>query len=142
MEILKKTIVIAALAILLFFLFKIFIREKAIIDEGIYVTCKINNYYFIKDGVTFKNTIYLNNQKMNCEHGYNGDLLAKKNLFNRYFLVRINLKNPCFAKVLLRYELNEKIAKQIDTGVTEIREVLLLPGVKIHEEIVNFDDGL
>lgn len=61
---------------------------------------------------------------------------------DKYFVIRFVPNEPRLNRVLLRYELNESIARQIDSGVSTLGQILILPGVKIHEEIVNFDDGL
>ena len=115
---------------------------KNLRKNGRYTSCKIVDFKGYKNGPGLIFELYINNDTFVYNGLQYGDMLKYSEMKNKYFVVRFDPLDPNKNNVLLRYELNESIARQIDSGVSTLGQILILPGVKFHEEIVNFDDGL
>ena len=141
-EIFKNIFVVLIFIFIVIVFYLINEYSSKISSQGVYTCCKITGFNGFKSGPGLLFDIYYRNDTISGNCIQNGDILKKTEMKDKYFVIRFVPNHPELKRVLLRYELNESIAKQIDSGVSTLGQILILPGVKIHEEIVNFDDGL
>ena len=110
--------------------------------NGVYTACKIVDFKGEKGAMGIIFDLYYKSDTLRLERQQYGDLLDNSQMRDKYFLIRVDPKNLNSNRILLRYELTPSIAKQIDTGVLELGQVLILPGVIIHEDILHYHDGI